>query len=430
MAEINFYLRDSKAERKTGLLMFISYNNTRVKIGTVENIVPKFWDAKKQRAKQSKDYKEYPEFNSRVDKLQQIALDIYRKYRNDNEQKEPSKELIKELILIAFKPNAVEIKKTEPNLLNFTEQFILDSENGKRLNDKGTPIQYNTIKVYKTFKQNLIDFKSQNNYNLKFENINYEFFEDFKEWMTFTKLYSTNTLAKHIRILKVIINEAIDKGFTEKAFTGNRFKAKTELTDTVYLNRSELNILQQLDLANKPKLDKVRDLFLVGCWTGLRFSDFSNIKPSYINNGFITIKTQKTSKEVIIPIHPILFEIMAKYEGKTENSLPPTISNQKMNEYLKEIAELANFNEITTQTFTKAGKTVNLNIPKHKLITCHTSRRSFATNMFLDGVSPITIMAITGHTKESNFMRYIRVTSQEHADKLQAIWRKDLMKVV
>ena len=87
MAEINFYLRDSKAERKTGLLMFISYNNTRVKIGTVENIVPKFWDAKKQRAKQSKDYKEYPEFNSRVDKLQQIALDIYRKYRNDNERK-------------------------------------------------------------------------------------------------------------------------------------------------------------------------------------------------------------------------------------------------------------------------------------------------------------------------------------------------------
>lgn len=430
MAEVNFYLRDNKADKKTAVMMFLSFNSNRVKIGTVENINPRFWDSSKQKAKQTKEFKEFPEFNTRIDNLRKICLDTYRKYLNDNSQKQPSTTAIKSLINANRNLTVKLSEKQNLDLLSFTEQFILDSENGKRLNDKGSPLQENTIRVYRTFRKNLIEFKNQNNYNLSFENMNYEFFEDYKEWMTFKKVYGTNTLSKHIRILKVIISEAVDKGYTEKSFIGSKYKTKNELTETVYLSKLELDIIYKLDLSHKSKLDRVRDLFLVGCWTGLRFSDFSNIASKNIKNGFIQLKTQKTGREVIIPIHRVIVEIMAKYEGKTENGLPPTISNQKMNEYLKEIAKEADFDEVVSKSFTKGGKKISVNKQKFNLITCHTARRSFATNMYLDNIPTITIMAITGHTTESSFMKYIRVTPQEHADKLKAIWNKDLLKVV
>ena len=89
-----------------------------------------------------------------------------------------------------------------------------------------------------------------------------------------------------------------------------------------------------MDLTDNPRLERVRDLFIVGAWTGLRFSDFNNINPKDIKkNGDIEIQTQKTKNSVIVPIHRYIKEIMKKYEGKTENSLPPSISNQKMNDY-------------------------------------------------------------------------------------------------
>lgn len=76
-------------------------------------------------------------------------------------------------------------------------------------------------------------------------------------------------------------------------------------------------------------LDRVRDLFLVGCWTGLRFSDFSRIAPENIKGDFIEIETQKTAEPVVIPIHTTVKQIMKKYKGKYPNSLPPAISNEK-----------------------------------------------------------------------------------------------------
>jgi len=316
------------------------------------------------------------------------------------------------------------------NLLSFVELFISECETGKRLSEKGTPIQPNTIKIYNTLKKNLETFKKEKHYNLSFENIDLSFFEDYKDYMTFDKRYSTNTLAKHIRVLKSIMNEAVERELAKRSFTGKRYKAKTEQTETVYLDKAELKALYQLDLSKNKSFDRVRDLFIVGAWTGLRFSDFNDISPKNIKGDFIEVKTQKTRKTVIVPIHPFVRQIMNKYEGKTENSLPPTISNQKMNKYLKDIAKDAGFEEMISLQYTKAGKVVTKEVKKYKLISTHTARRSFATNMYLDDFPTISIMAITGHTTESSFMKYIRVTPKEHAEKLKQHWNEPLLKAV
>ena len=424
MAAVNFYLKDKKSTVKTGIMLFFSYNGTRNKICTVESIEPKFWDNNKQRAKQTKAFKVYPEFNTRLQKIEEKAIDVYRTYLNNNEQQQTSETLIKDLIKEAINNTPRKRANLNYDLLSYTKQFILDSQTGKRLNDKGKPLAYNTTKVYGIFKSNLVLYKKDTGRSLSFEYVEDDFYPNFMDWMLSVKKYSTNTIYKQVRTLKLIVNSAADNGITTNRLLGNRFKAITEETEAPYLSEQELKLIYDLDLSNKSYLDRARDLFLVGCWTGLRYSDFSTIKKSYISEKFITIPTRKTGKEVVIPILPVVKAILEKYKGKTENSLPPPISNQKTNEFLKIIAEEAQINEMIIKSITKGGKVVTIKQPKFNFVTCHTARRSFATNMYLRKVSPITIMAITGHVTETSFMKYIKVTPTEHAERLSSMWEE------
>ena len=128
----------------------------------------------------------------------------------------------------------------------------------------------------------------------------------------------------------------------------------------------------------------------------------------------IRIRTQKTGELVVIPLHWMIRDILDKYEG----ALPKPVSNQKMNEYLKEIGELAKINTISNTSITKGGLRVDKASKKFELITVHTARRSFATNMFLAEVQTISIMKITGHKTEKSFMKYIRISQEDNAIKL------------
>jgi integrase len=432
MAEVNFYLRENTPNKVTAVMLFLSYNKNRIKIGTVERINSKYWDNENQRAKQTKEFPTNPEFNTRLKNCKNKVLDIYRKYLNDHDQQQPLPVTIKNLI------NAELSEKTEPEtiipftLVTYAEYIVTQIKEGKRLSQKGKPLSNAIYKIYKTHAGVLKSYQDQKREILSFDNINLDFYHDFVQFLTKTKKFSTNTVGKHVRTLKSILNDAtLDRLNTRLDY--KRFTAPSEEVDNIYLNPVELEILFNLDLTENNKLERVRDLFLVGCWSGLRFSDFSTITPKNIKGQFIEIKTQKTGKEVVIPIHHTIKEIMKRYEGLTENSLPLAISNQKMNDYLKEVGEIAGLSEIIQKKSKKRKNgviTVILNQVKFNLITTHTARRSFATNMYNMNVPTLTIMAITGHRSESNFMKYIKVTPKEHAIKLQEIWRSQLLKVV
>ena len=144
------------------------------------------------------------------------------------------------------------------------------------------------------------------------------------------------------------MGEAVDLKYTDNMkFKRKKFAYNEEGTEHVYLTEDELAKLYALKINNK-KLDEVRDLFIFGAWIGLRFSDFSNIKPENIiqidGDSFIKTITQKTKELVIIPCNPVIMEIFEKYADRP-NKLPKTISNQKFNEYIKEECKLAELNE-------------------------------------------------------------------------------------
>ena len=165
-----------------------------------------------------------------------------------------------------------------------------------------------------------------------------------------------------------------------------------------------------MDLTLNPRLDRVRDLFVIGCYTGLRFSDFSQLKKENIINGNFVITPQKTNDKVIVPIHSIVYTILDKYSY----SLPEAISKQNFNLYIKEIAKLAGLCESVIINKISVNKCDNL--------SAHTARRSFATNLFLKGFPAINIMQITGHKTETAFMKYIKVTKEQTADLLKNFW--------
>jgi len=140
---------------------------------------------------------------------------------------------------------------------------------------------------------------------------------------------------------------------------------------------------------------------------------------------FIHIETQKTGQKIVIPIHWTVKAIMDKYQEQFENSLPPEISNVKMNAYLKEIGQKMDvLHAKESIIIVKAGKTVQKKQMKWELLTAHTARRSFSSNMYKAGIPTITIMGITGHKTEKAFLRYIKVTPDEHAKILMRYFQK------
>jgi integrase len=417
MAKFNYYLRDIKSKKETPIVLFIRWDNQLLKFATKQTIHPKYWDDKKQIIIEQKTK---PELSEKKTKLLNDLADInhlFSRFENDN-KRTPTKQELKTLLETEI--HNVKPKETKVNLLQFINRFIEESKT--RNNEKtGKPIAKSTIHTYQQLKTNIENFSKFKKTLLEFEHINYDFYIDFNAYLISENL-ATNTIGKRIAILKAILNDATERGLNRNlAYKSTRFKVTREKTDNIYLNESELNEFRKLDLSNNKRLDNVRDLFLIGCWTGLRFSDFTRLKQEHIKGNDIEIETQKTRESVLIPMHPVVRLIFDKYEGK----LPKKLSNQKMNEYLKEIGQMIeSLNIKTFKTITQGGFEKTTQLEKYKRITTHTARRSFASNLYLGGVPSQTIMKITGHKTEKSFNQYIKITTQENANIIRMHWQK------
>ncbi|MBL0034461.1 MAG: site-specific integrase [Flavobacteriales bacterium] len=255
---------------------------------------------------------------------------------------------------------------------------------------------------------------------IPFSALDADFVEGFMKFLTTGKGLATNTVGKYMRALRMFVNAAEEEGYeVNRGFRSKRITIPEERTDKVYLNEAELEALYRLHLDRAPRLERARDLFLIGAWTGLRFGDFTNLKQEHISEGRIRIQMSKTGKAVVIPLHPIVGAIMASYEG----AVPPTISNQKLNDYVKEVARLV----LTLQTkvmvgIAKGGVRREVAHAKWELISTHTARRSFATNLYQRGIPSQTIMSVTGHRTEAAFLKYLRLDGEQHADIIAVVF--------
>jgi len=291
-------------------------------------------------------------------------------------------------------------------------------ENGTRVHlEKGTPIAPKTIFQFHNLKRHLQNFEKKTRYTITFENIDLNFYKELVDYLTIKLKLAPNTIGKLITNLKVFLREALEDGITtNNIFTHRKFKSINFKSDTVYLNTAEINELLALDLTKDLRYDRVRDMFVIGCFTGLRYSDLTRIEPQHIANGMIDMTQTKTKNQVIIPMEKVVVTILEKYK----NTLP-TLSNQKFNEYLHEVCQKCELLQLEiTINEIKGGKKISLVKPKHMFVSSHTARRSFATNEYKKGDLEISeIMAITGHKTEKSFYKYIRETPRGTAERIK-----------
>lgn len=405
MATINFYLKDPNSTNETLVYLYFRFKGYQIKYSAAQNIKPAFWNAKSMRARQTME--DADDFNSELDRIEEAAKKTLKAFRFGGGKL--SMELVKEKLIQVLDGK----DEVETSLLQFAEDYLQSSISIKRAG---------TLKTQRHSLEVLKDFKKVYTKRIDFDTINLDFYNDFVDYLLRVKKYGTNTAGKHINNLKLFLNEATERGLNKKLdYKSSKFKAMHEETDAIYLNEDEIKRIYELPLGHNPKLERVRDLFIVGCWSGMRFSDFSQIKPENIVNQKIIIRTQKTGEVVAVPQHEYFKAIWEKYGG----DLPPAISNQKMNEYLKDVGELAKLNSAVEISKTKGGVLVKTKCLKYQLLSTHTARRSFCTNLYLAGFPAISIMKMSGHRTESSFLKYLKISPEQHAELLDRFWKRN-----
>jgi integrase len=400
MPDAKFVLKEPNSKEETLIYLLFRFDNQKLKYSTAEKVIPGSWNKTKQRVKMVRDSKEITSLNNRLDDLAKTAKTTHRDLINKNIRPTPHK--IKEALdQEGFKKEYAQ----KTTFLKFAKDL---KENGNR--------KLNTTKQWGQTIRILEAYKTATKKEVDFDAIDLDFYNSFIQYLI-KQNYSKNSIGGFIKNVKIFMNEAVDRKLTTNhEYRNRKFKVISEEVDKIYLTITELKNIYDLDLMQKPRLAKVRDLFIVACYTGLRFSDLIQVTPeNIISNGTqIKIRTEKTSEIIVIPLQTQVKEIIAKYDGR----LPAVISNQKMNDYLKEIGEEAKISETVKTAITKGGQTQNNIQMKYELITTHTARRSFATNAYLNDVPSISIMKITGHRTEASFMKYIRISQEDNANKL------------
>jgi integrase len=409
-----FYLKEPKKKGDTLVMMLFTFNYQfykdgkkhygRVRYSTGEKINPDFWSIEHHRASQTKDFP-YAEFNYRLLTFKNTVENVYRKFINDN-VKDISPAMIRNELDMIYGRGT---RKAPESFLTFVDRFI----STVRFTGKGRPINALTIKKYRNTYNILKDFEADKR-SFDFANIDKQFYEDLLSYLQTEKKFSLNTCGKVIKVLKLFLKQAVEKGkdFNLKAI--EKFTAPMELTDKVYLTLPETEKIYGLNLGTT-LIGNARDLFLCACYTGLRFSDLSALQKENIitleKKQFLQVRTYKTGETVTLPLHPMVSDILKKYQYK----MPAPVTNQVMNRYLKTICQRAKINQKVSVTESVSGKRVVRTCEKWELVSTHTGRRSFATNSYLAGVPAQSIMKLTGHKTEASFLSYIRAESEAHA---------------
>jgi integrase len=425
--KVNFYLKDKSANYPVWIYCYITYQNKKVTHYTDKKIEPKYWNLERQEVRRSHSNSAAMNFWLKDIRtfVAKLELEWSKKHNLTGVVPIIPPTYLKENLDRYFTKTTKDERgeHNQKTFWGYYNQFLTRMNNGTRVHlSKGTPMAPKTIFQFENLKRHLENYQKAKKIKIEFDKIDLTFYNDFVEYLTTKLKLAPNTIGKLITNLKVFLREAFDEGITtNNIFANRRFRSNSSLADTIYLTPTEIKEISNLDLKTNLKLDRVRDMFIIGCYTGLRFSDIINIKPEHINDGMIEIIQVKTKEKVAIPMTKEVERLLSKYN----NSLHK-ISNQKFNDYLYDVVTKCEGLEIeVTKKTIQGGKQIVIKKPKYEFVSSHTARRSFATNEYMaKGLSVHDIMSITGHKTEKSFYKYIRQTPKENAERDKIIWKQ------
>lgn len=401
---------------KESLILFSSYfreEGRKFVYSTGEVIHPNDWDFENRQPKNLSGRTE------KADKHRAIKrqLDRYSNFFSDTIQnyKLANREIIISDIRNDFD---IEFKRTKAISSKFFEVYdIFITEKKYDYTDNAN--SQTTIKRYEYNKKLLSEFQEFRNKKLHFNQINKAFYNSFINFCVTQKKHSANTLRRNVGLFKTFLYWSLENGHTYKT-DFQKFKSpKAQQTDEVALTLQQVQEVFEFDFGDNERLERTRDLFVFGCATGMRYSNYSKVAKKDIHNGFIKVRDEKNNdKSLEIPLNDFSIHVLKKYDYKL-----PRISNQRFNDYIKEVFKHLGYNDDVKKTI-KIGKDIVEEItPLYERISSHTARRSFITIMKNKKIPDKVIMSYTGHKSLEVFNKYYKPNNDDRKDFMETVWK-------
>lgn len=386
-------------EKQTTLYLFFSFESSkRIKIRTNDKVLPEQWDFKKGRYRGS--VKGSLELNNSLDTLSNTLLRQYSKLKEEKQFLEEAD--VRHLVQVTV------------NGKHEVKQNSLDKARVDFLLRKKHVLSDGTLKEYKTIFKSLDDFQAFESTKLSFNSFNQAFFERYEKFLVSkSNPYKpergllNDTIAKYCATLKSFLQWCYENGYHNNAAAFNKIKTqikKKAKNEIVALLEQEVFQVLQADLTAIPRLEKVRDLFCFGCFTGQRFSDIMRFHKDDFDGRKWDFTSMKNKKRVIVPFTGFItyaLPILQKYDYKL-----PVISNQKFNDYLKEIGKIAGIDSPVRIIRFSGVKEVQIRQPKYEFMSSHMARRTFVTVMLEKGVPITVVQKVTQHSDIRTLLKY------------------------
>ena len=396
--------------------MRVNFASQRIEFTTGYRIDVAKWDGDKQRVK-----------NGCTNKLKQSASEINAALLGYYTELQ---EIFKRFEVAEIMPSPAEVKEAfnnrhgqnEKTELSSTDMFNVPSNFYEAFDDfvrvcgRQNDWTHSTFEKFAAVKNHLKNFRSE----LGFEFFDEEGLTEYVQYLREVREMRNSTIGKQLSFLKWFLRWSFKQGMhSNNAYDTFKPKLKDTQKKIIFLTWEELNRLREFKIPpTKQALERVRDVFLFQCFTGLRYSDVFNLRRSDIKGDYIEVTTVKTSDSLIIELNDHSRAILEKYkdvEFENDKALP-VITNQKMNDYLKELAELAEINEPVRQTYYKGNERIDEVTPKYALLGTHAGRRTFICNALALGIPPQVVMKWTGHSDYKAMKPYIDIADDIKAN--------------
>jgi len=412
-----FNIKEPNKDGETLILFSAYFKNEGRKFvySTGETVNAKDWDFENKQPKnlsgRTEKANKHRNIKRQLDRYSNFFSDLIQQYKLAN----------REIIIIDIKEDFdKEFKRTKAIASKFFEVYDLFLTEKRTDFTEGANSE-TTIKRYEYNRKLLFDFEEYRNKKIHFNQLDKAFYNALVEYYIKEKKHSANTLKRNIGLFKTFLFWALEGGYTYKT-DFQKFKApKGQQTDEVALTLEQVQEVFEFDLSKEPRLEKVRDLFVFGCATGMRISNYAKVQKKDIQGEFIKVRDQKnTDKTLEIPLNDISKYILKKYDYQL-----PKISSQKFNNYIKEVFKLLGYDDDIKKTI-KIGKDLIEEInPLYERISSHTARRSFITIMKNKKIPDKVIMSITGHKSLEVFNKYYKPNDDDKKDFMQTVWKME-----
>ncbi|KJF44069.1 tyrosine-type recombinase/integrase [Draconibacterium sediminis] len=391
---------------QTPVLLFISFDREhRFKCKTGMQVFPAHWDFVKQRKKQQAPGAQ--KFNKSLNRLLEKSQEYYSTIMEEAELKQPSYDEIKNKLqdfIFDFQNPRL---KEENGFFDVYKEFI---------RRKTAELHPRTIQKFNTAKTVLNKFTDKYYRRFDFDKIDVNFIDSYRHYLLYEAEnqkseedgYRDDTVSKFIENLKNFLRWSFERGYhSNTIFQHSEFRSKRDSNvDIVTLSIQELKQFYDHDFGKDNHLDRARDLFCFGAFTGQRWSDVAGFKKEQIMGDAWIFQAYKTKKETVIPLvgyaAPAL-DVLKKYKYKL-----PEISNQKLNDNLKVAAEKAKLKRVVKITRKQGVKSIVIEEPIHRIISTHMARRTAVSILLNIYKMPVPqVMEITGHSDFKTLKRYI-----------------------